>query len=330
MNYKAKFAVTFWSMTMPLLVMSISSPVLAQTGETTSKDTPIQGRCLTENGRPGADNVTSCPPAGSTISSATSTPSRVGLSLAPIVGPNTSVEEARRKFEDGARRGYAPAEVNLGVLYACGWGVHQNMGTALYWMKLAADQGNVQALANLGILYRNGWGVPLDQARAFRLFQTAAEGGDAGAMTNLGYAYDKGLGIARSQQVAIEWYRKAAELGNATAQSDLADIYLRGEGVSQDDKKAFELFSKSAAQGNTAARIKVGFLYMTGRGTGKNAEAAYTWIKAAALAGDSRGAEYLRVLTSELSSTQRKQADERAYSLQAQSVSGIQFAAARP
>jgi TPR repeat protein len=314
---------------MLLIMAALPSGLVAQTEPTNSKDTTTHNSCLSENGR-SAVGGPSCSQSQIAILAAGNQSNQMGLSLAPIVGPQTTIQEARKQFEDGARRGNAPAEVNLGVLYAYGWGVPQNLGTALYWIGLAADQGNVQALANLGIFYRNGWGVRQDQPKAVHLFQTAAQAGDTGAMTNLGYAYDQGLGVAKSQQIAADWYRKAADRGNATGQNNLADMYLRGEGVPQDDKSAFELFSEAAVQGNTGACIKLGYMYMTGRATPKDPETAYMWIKSASIAGDKRGAEYLNLLSSKLTSVQLKRANERARNLQAHSATGVQQASVRP
>jgi TPR repeat protein len=317
-----------------LVIAAIPPVVVAQAGQTTPKDTTTQDSCLAENGRSNGEGVSPCPQTQATIlstgSQANLQTNTMGLSLAPIVGPQTTVEEARRQFENGAHRGYAPAQLNLGVLYAYGWGVPQNPGTALYWIGLAADQGNVQALANLGIFYRNGWGVHHDQAKAVRWFQTAAQAGETGAMANLGYAYDQGLGVPKNQQLAADWYRKAADRGDATGQNNLADMYLRGEGVAQDDKAAFELFSKAANQGNTGACIKLGYMYLTGRATQKDRETAYVWIKFASNAGDKRGAEYLHSLSSGFTSAQLKNADERARNLQVHSAWGAQQASVHP
>jgi TPR repeat protein len=310
---------------------TLPSALIAQTPATHSRDDSNPSSCFQREEFPAESSGGPCPRAQFVATGFGNQSNSMGLSLAPIVGPQTSPEEARKLFEKGAHKGYAPAEVNLGVLYAYGWDVPQNFGTALYWIGLAADQGNVQAIANMGIFYRNGWGVRQDQAKAFRLFQTAAQAGDVGAMTNLGYAYDRGLGVAKSSLLAADWYRKAADRGDATGENNLGDMYLRGEGVAQDDKAAFELFSKAANQGNTGACIKLGYMYMTSRATAKDPETAYMWINFASLAGDSRGAEYLPPLSGKLTSAQLKQADERAQSLHVRlSASGVQLASARP
>jgi TPR repeat protein len=326
MKYQRLFVSFTGGLALLLAVAALPSALVAQTRATLSKDNSTRASCLGENHGSVENSASPCPQPRLGNQS-----NGMGLSLAPIVGPQTTPEEARKQFEKGAHKGYAPAEVNLGVLYAYGWGVPQNLGTALYWIGLAADQGNVQALANMGIFYRNGWGVRQDQVKAFRLFQTAAQAGDVGAMTNLGYAYDQGLGVTNSPLIAADWYRKAADRGDAIGQNNLGDLYLRGEGVAQDEKFAFELFSKAASQGNTSACIKLGYMYMAGRATTKDPETAYMWIKVASLAGDPRGTEYLRPLSGKLTSAQLKQADERAQNLHAlHSASGVELASSHP
>jgi uncharacterized protein len=327
MKYQTHFVSLSGRLAFLFAAAVIPSALVAQTEAPLSKDNSASSSCL-ERARGSAEgSATSCPQSQFVAMGVGDRSNWMGLSLASIVGPRTTPEEARKQFEKGAHKGYAPAEVNLGVLYAYGWGVPQNLGTALYWIGLAADQGNVQAIANIGIFYRNGSGVRQDQTKAFRLFQTAAQAGDVGAMTNLGYAYDQGLGVTKSPLIAADWYRKAADRGDATGQNNLGDLYLRGEGVAQDDKAAFELFSKAAAQGNTGACIKLGYMYMTGRATSKDPETAYMWIKFASLVGDIRGAEYLRPLSGKLTSTQVKEADERAQNLRdLHSAPGVQLA----
>jgi uncharacterized protein len=330
MEYQRPFVSRTGRLVMLFAVTALPSILVAQTGATRSEGNSVRNSCLAENRGPAEDSASPCSQSQVVALGTGNLSNRMGLSLAPVVGSQTTPEEARKQFEKGAHKGYAPAQVNLGVLYAYGWGVPQNSGAAVYWIGLAAEQGNVQALANMGIFYRNGWGVRQDQAKAFRLFQTAAQAGDTGAMTNLGYAYDQGLGAPKNQLFAADWYRKAADGGDASGQNNLGDMYLRGEGVPQDDNSAFELFSKAATQGNTGACIKLGYMYMTGRATAKDPETAYMWIKFASLATDSRGEEYLRSLSGELTSAQLKHADERARSLHVPSASGVQQAYVHP
>jgi TPR repeat protein len=59
--------------------------------------------------------------------------------------------KAVKYYQLGADQGHAPAQHNIGVMYANGTGVTRNLSTALKWFKLAALQSypNAQsALAN--------------------------------------------------------------------------------------------------------------------------------------------------------------------------------------
>jgi TPR repeat protein len=234
-----------------------------------------------------------------------------------VHGPGRANSDFRKRFEKSAREGDVSAQLNLGVIYACGWGTPQNYGTALYWLTAAAKQGSTRANTNLGILYLKGLGVKQDYPEALRYFRTAAEDGDAGSMINLGYMNDAGLGTPLDRTAAASWYRKAAEKGDPLGQNNLADLYFRGEGLPQRDDLALAWFQKAAANGNTAARIKLGYMYATGRATQRDAESAYAWLLAASLAGDRRGVDYLSPLEAQLSPGQLERAKHRAKELQA-------------
>lgn len=237
---------------------------------------------------------------------------QAGIESALVLSPGRTIDDARKSFQKAAAQGYGPAQVNLAILYLNGWGVPQNYGSALYWLKSAAAQGIPRAHTNLGLLYLNGWGLRQDYAEARRYFLFAAEHGETGAMVNLGYMADCGLGVEKNLATAAGWYRKAAEGGDPLAQNNLADMYLRGQGLPQNDALAFAWFRKAAEQGHTGARIKLGFLYLAGRGVAMDPETAYAWILAAFLAGDNRGDEYLGPLRAKLDPAQLSRATQRA------------------
>jgi len=64
------------------------------------------------------------------------------------------------KFKLSAAQGNAPAQYNLGLMYANGYGVTQDYVEAVRWFKLSAAQGDAYAQYNLGVMYddmrRNG------------------------------------------------------------------------------------------------------------------------------------------------------------------------------
>jgi len=227
-----------------------------------------------------------------------------GIALTQTKDTARTLQEAHHWFEKGAKKGYAPAQVNLAVLSLAGWGTPPSAGTALYWLREAARQGYALAYFDLGILYLNGCGVRQDYQEAFKEFEQGANAGDSAAQMNLGYLYDQGLGVAQDRAQAAAWYRKAAESGLAQAQYNLADLYVRGEGVPRDESTAFAWFQKAAQQGHTGARIILGSMYVEGRGIEKNLQAAYEWISAAALQGDTRGTGMLKDLEQQLTPVQ--------------------------
>jgi uncharacterized protein len=235
-----------------------------------------------------------------------------GIALAQAQDTLRTLQEAHHWFEKGARKGYAPAQVNLAVLSLAGWGTPPNAGTALYWLREAARQGYALAYLDLGILYMNGCGVHRDYHEAFSQFERGANAGDSAAQMNLGYLYDQGLGVAQDRAQAAVWYRQAAESGVAEAQYNLADLYVRGEGVPREESTALAWFQKAAQQGHTGARIMLGSMYAEGRGTEKNPQSACEWLSAATLQGDTRGTATLQALEHQLTPEQLAQSKMRA------------------
>jgi uncharacterized protein len=238
-----------------------------------------------------------------------------GIAAAQASETARTLQEARRWFEKGAHKGYAPAQVNLAILSLAGWGAPSNAGAALYWLKEAARQDYALAHFDLGILYMRGCGVRQDYREAFLLFQRGADASDPAAQMNLGYLYDQGFGVAQDRFKAAAWYRTAAENGVAQAQYNLGDLYARGEGVTRDEHAAFVWFQKAAEQGHSGARVMLGFFYAEGRGTGKDLGAAYMWLSAAALQGDHRGKALLLDLGDQLPVEQLEDSTKRAHTL---------------
>ncbi|MFZ1640333.1 MAG: tetratricopeptide repeat protein [Candidatus Contendobacter sp.] len=163
---------------------------------------------------------------------------------------------ALKWYRKAADQGYAPAQINLGSMYAEGEGVPRDLQEALKWYHKAADQGDASAEFSLGMLYEQGEGVPQDFEEALRWYRKAADQGDALAQVNLGSMYAEGQGVPRDFQEALKWYRKAADQGYAPAQFNLAAIYAEGqEGIPQDLVMAYVWFSRSAMLGDEDAQL---------------------------------------------------------------------------
>jgi len=239
------------------------------------------------------------------------------MGIASILGiaAGSDAKDALKWFEEAAHKGYAPAQVNLAVMYSNGWGTAPNQATALHWLQAAAAQEYGRAYYNLGVLFMEGKGVRQDYGEAMRYFEKGAAAGDSRAQNNAGYLYDHGLGIKQDLSKAAQLYKQAADAGDPMGESNLADLFLRGEGVAANDAEALRLFEQAAVQGHTGARIKLGYMYEEGRGTERNAQAAYEWIMAATLAGDQRGQYLIKPLEAKLTAEQIQRAKDRAHVL---------------
>jgi TPR repeat protein len=90
-----------------------------------------------------------------------------------------------RLFRLAAAQGFAPAQLNLGILYHKGEGVAQDYAEAARLWRLAAAQGVAEAQTGLAVLYAQGAGVSQDYVEAARLWRLAAAQGVAAAETQL-------------------------------------------------------------------------------------------------------------------------------------------------
>jgi len=89
--------------------------------------------------------------------------------------PAKAADACRRLAEQGDAR----AQSVLGVLYAYGEGVPQDLAEAAKWYRKAADQGNAKAQYHLGLMYAKGRSVPQDLVQALMWLDLAAAQGDA-------------------------------------------------------------------------------------------------------------------------------------------------------
>ena len=167
-------------------------------------------------------------------------------------------------------------------------------------IRTAAEQGDVEAQINLGVRYANGTGVPEDLEEAFFWFHKAAEQENAKAQFILGRCYAYGHGVRQDVAQAIVWFRKAAEQGNAEAQSSLGLIYVDCEsiysdcaGVPKDLAQAIIWFRKAANQGDIFAMAFLGAMYGNGDAMPTDLVAAYQWYDLASVHGW-KSAEELR------------------------------------
>jgi len=235
--------------------------------------TPIGRQSLNDPEPSAYDSV-----ASAAIPQPTAMPSASPVSLSDTTGAILSAQAApfghkitwvqippSEKLPDGiggpvlraaALKGDPTAAYELGVRFAEGKGVAQNLDEAAKWYDRAAKAGLVPAIFRLGTLYEKGLTVNKDLDVARRYYLQAAERGNAKAMHNLAVLAADGGGKGADYKEASQWFRKAADRGVADSQFNLGILYARGIGVEQNLAESFKWFSLAAAQGDADAARK--------------------------------------------------------------------------
>ena len=116
-----------------------------------------------------------------------------------------------------------------------------------------APLGGSSAVSNyeLGMAYASGDTLEQDIQKAFDHFTRSAQQGYAPAQYRLGVAYASGDGTGKDLTKAVEWYKKSARQGHITAQRSLAVIYLDGqEDIAQNKPLALAWYNLLAESGN--------------------------------------------------------------------------------
>jgi TPR repeat protein len=116
------------------------------------------------------------------------------------------------------------------------------------WEPLA-ENGDAASQYNLGMLYARGDGVDEDLAEAARWFRRAAERGQVDAQARLGGMYARGLGVEKDRVEAARWLRAAAEQHHTISQYELGVLHANGDGVPRDPVAAYFWFTLASRQG---------------------------------------------------------------------------------
>jgi len=144
-----------------------------------------------------------------------------------------------------------------GVDAAAGRSVPQSDADAVRWFRAAAERGYAPAENDLGFLYAEGRGVARDDAEAVRWYKRAADRGYAPAQTSLGMMYAQGRGVPQSDFEALALYSEAANQGYPQAKANLAEMYAQGRGVPRDERTASFLLGSVQVKPLTGSGVYV-------------------------------------------------------------------------
>lgn len=151
-----------------------------------------------------------------------------------------------------AKKGEAEAQYNLALLYLAGDGVEKDAGTAVKWLKLAAEQGLPKAQYGLGVRYNKGEGVEKDPAQAAKWFRRAACQNLPQAQYSLGIRYVEGKGVPQDYLEAYKWFTIAVNNGKEPAAKCLGNIeqmkLLTAEQIDEAKTRAAEFVPKTSSR----------------------------------------------------------------------------------
>jgi len=128
---------------------------------------------------------------------------------------------------------------------------------AIYYLKLAADDGDVESMNLLGEMLYKRQG-PSDEANALIYFNKAASLGNVDAKVNAAWIYYTGTKWTKKPKLGYEMLHKAMMAGDAKAKYYMGVLHMRGkvfshDTVSKDTVKGLELIREAANENEPEA-----------------------------------------------------------------------------
>ncbi|OEU67582.1 MAG: hypothetical protein BA863_06160 [Desulfovibrio sp. S3730MH75] len=186
-----------------------------------------------------------------------------------------------------AENGNALAQYQLGFLLHKGLGGPVDNEKAIYWMRLAHEQGYIDGTRGLASLYEH------DCVKAVILYEKAIAANDSQSMKNMTNMYLNGKCVEKSLVKAIVLLKKAAALGNKDALLVLGHHYHYGIGVTRNIETAKKIYLKLAEDGFSKGQVNLAALLFDEGGYTNNVE-GLKWVRMAVAQDDPNGIDLLR------------------------------------
>jgi TPR repeat protein len=155
---------------------------------------------------------------------------------------------ALRIWRSMARAGYAPAQNDIGMMYAQGLDVPLDRDMAKLWYGKAAAQGFAMAQLNLGDMLADPQGRTPHYDQAAEFYRKAADQGLGAAQRRLGVLYRDGRGVERDPVKALTWFDIAATHG------PVGDYQGRAEAAKLKSELSAKLSPAQVAEAEDQAR----------------------------------------------------------------------------
>ena len=194
---------------------------------------------------------------------------------------NEKLLERRKHAEEGS----AYSQYDMGYRYAFGIDVEQDMGEAVKWWQMAAEQRYEDALFALGECYASGEGVEKNTDEAIRLWNSAFALHAASCSFMASKCRQCGKNPETADFELAKWIRLQAKRGTVDAQYFLGNS-LHWYSISDVDKRrrnklkraAVKWWLKAAKQGHPGAMQWLTTCYDRGIGVIPDSSKAAKWL----------------------------------------------------
>lgn len=181
-------------------------------------------------------------------------------------------------FQSAAKEGHPQATYKMGLIYAEGLGVAQDLEKAYSYIEPRAAQGKLKAIRHVACFLLYGRGVNRNERKAAAMFQDLENKGKLGPLVSVAHdlaeCYRTGTGVTQDYQKAFDLYQKAADHFNSDAIVSVGNFYRFGLCVPQNDMKAVSYYQTAANMGNIYGMYNLALAYKFGKGVAHD-EAKY-------------------------------------------------------
>lgn len=193
-----------------------------------------------------------------------------------------------------ADSGMPEASYLMGSMLERATGKEKDLAAAVEYYTEAAEKGFAYAQVRLGLCHLEGRGTPKDRQKAEKWFSKAADEGEWPEIVDYARAllFYHGLGKGKDESRAAKILRESVENNNwyGPALLMLGDFYAAGKGgLTKDLERAREFYERGSSESFKAA-MKAGRYWNEGIGCERNIyEAAHYYQRALALRESDKG-----------------------------------------
>ncbi len=124
------------------------------------------------------------------------------------MGVDKNIDEAEKWYIRAAESEIGFMQNEIGNFYR---DTKEDLKSAYYWYRKAAETGDADGQANLGLALQRGNGCEQNYSEAVQWYRTASENGSSSAMYYLGRCFEFGMGEKKDKEIAFHWYKEAAD-----------------------------------------------------------------------------------------------------------------------